>query len=288
MRATTGSTEGMVRLDGGFFLMGNESPDIFPYDGEGPVRRVRVDPFYASRFAVTNEQFDEFVRRTGYVSDAERFGWSLVFQNHLAPEERGVAVPGTPWWLRVEGATWAHPEGPDSGIHNRLHYPVVQVSWNDARRYCEWAGVRLPTEAEWEYASRGGLEQKKFPWGDELTPGGRHMCNVWQGRFPDIDLAEDGYAAPAPVNAFQPNGFGLYNTVGNTWEWCSDYFDAEWRRAATTENPVGPPEGTMRVLKGGSYLCHESYCYRYRNAARTSNTPDSGTTHMSFRVVRDL
>jgi len=207
-------------------------------------------------------------------------------------EHRGRALSATPWWVRVDGADWAHPEGLGHSLQGptpeRADHPVVQVSWNDTQAYCEWAGVRLPTEAEWEFAARGGLEQKSYPWGDELTPDGRHMCNIWQGTFPDVDLAEDGYSAPAPVDSFAANGYGLYTVVGNTWEWCADYFDPQWRQTATPVNPVGPPSGTTRVMKGGSYLCHASFCFRYRNAARTANTPDSATGNIGFRVVRDV
>jgi formylglycine-generating enzyme required for sulfatase activity len=263
----------MVRLDGGRFLMGSEAPEAFAVDGEGPVRKVLLDPFHISKFPVTNAQFAEFVARTGYVTEAQRWGWSL---------------PAAPWWVRVDGADWKHPEGPDQPAAERTHHPVVHVSWNDAQGYCDWAGVRLPTEAEWEFAARGGLEQKTYPWGDDYMPGGRHMCNIWQGTFPDIDLAEDGFSAPAPVDSFAPNGYGLYTVVGNVWEWCADYFDAHWRRTATPANPVGPPTGTTRVIKGGSYLCHASVCFRYRNAARTANTPDSATGNIGFRVVRDV
>jgi len=287
-RVTAGSTTDMVLLDGGRFLMGSELPDVYASDGEGPVREVVLDPFYASKFAVTNLQFAEFVRRTGYVTEAQRWGWSFVFRNHVPEAQRGPAVGATPWWIRVDGADWAHPEGPDSTVAARPHQPAVQVSWNDAQAYCDWAGVRLPTEAEWEYAARGGLEQKTYPWGDDLMPGGRHMCNIWQGSFPDVDLAEDGFSAPAPVNTFEPNGYGLFTVVGNAWEWCADYFDTHWHQTATRVNPVGPPAGTTRVMKGGSYLCHASFCFRYRNAARTANTPESATGNIGFRVVRDV
>jgi len=283
-----GSLENMVRIDAGAFHMGSESPAPFPADGEGPVRRVTLGGFYISKYAVTNEQFAEFVRRAGYRTEAERFGWSFVFRNHVAPVRRGPSPPGTPWWVRVDGADWQHPEGPDTSLRDRRDHPVVHVSWSDAAAYCAWAGYRLPTEAEWECAARGGLERKIYPWGDELTPEGRHMCNVWQGEFPDRDLGEDGFTSVAPVDSFQPNGFGLHNTVGNTWEWCGDYFDPSWHVEAARLDPVGPPSGDSRVMKGGSYLCHKSYCWRYRTAARTGTPPDTSTGHIGFRVVRDL
>ena len=283
----------MVRLEAGAFHMGSESPAPFPADGEGPVRRVTLGAFCIAKYAVTNEQFAEFVRKAGYRTEAERFGWSFVFRNHLAGQV-GQAVPpanvlpGTPWWVRVDGADWSHPEGPDSSVRTRPNHPAVHVSWNDAMAYCAWAGYRLPTEAEWEYAARGGLDQKTYPWGDDLTPEGRHMCNIWQGEFPDRDLAEDGFTTVAPVDSFQPNGFGLHNAVGNAWEWCANYFDPAWHVEATRLDPVGPPCGDTRVMKGGSYLCHESYCWRYRNAARTGTPPDSSSGHIGFRVVRDI
>jgi formylglycine-generating enzyme len=287
-RVTAGSLENMVRVDAGRFLMGSESAEAFPDDGEGPVRPVTLSAFYISKFAVTNEQFGEFVRRTGYRTEAERSGWSFVFRNHVRGDLRGLAVPGTPWWVRVEHADWAQPEGRDSSIGGRPHHPVVHVSWNDAQAYCTWAGYRLPTEAEWECAARGGLEQKTYPWGDELTPAGRHMCDIWQGTFPDVDLGEDGFTSVAPAGSFAPNGFGLFNAIGNTWEWCADYFDAHWHVEATHVDPQGPPSGQTRVMKGGSYLCHESYCRRYRNAARTGTPPDAATGHAGFRVARDI
>jgi formylglycine-generating enzyme len=291
-RATAGSLEGMQRLDGARFLMGSDYPKGFPEDGEGPVREVTVDPFYIDVTPVTNAQWREFVAATGFRTEAQRFGWSFVFQGHLPPERYielvETTVAAAPWWCKVAHADWLHPEGPDSSIANRDECPVVHVSWNDATEYCKWVGKRLPTEAEWEYAARGGLEQALFPWGDELTPDGRHLCNVWQGDFPAHDLGEDGYTAPCPPRAFPPNAYGLYSMTGNVWEWCSDWFDATYHVTATRTNPVGPPEATSKVMKGGSYLCHESYCNRYRVAARTSNTPDSATTNIGFRCVRDV
>ena len=289
-RATRGSTDAMVKLDGGLFLMGTDYELGFPQDGEGPVREVTLDPFYIDTHPVTNDQFIEFIAKTGYVTEAERFGWSFVFQGHVKdhPEVVDQRVPNVRWWCKVNASDWKHPEGPDTGVEQRSKHPVVQLSWNDAAAYAEWAGKRLPTEAEWEYAARGGAEQWLFPWGNELTPNGTHMCNVWQGKFPEDDSAEDGFSAPSPVDAFPANGFGLYSVSGNTWEWCADWFNANDHVTATRVNPVGPGSGSAKVMKGGSYLCHASYCNRYRVAARTSNTPDSATTNIGFRCVRDI
>lgn len=290
--ARGGSTDGMAKLDGGRFLMGTDSDEGFPADGEGPIREVTLDPFYIDAQPVSNEMFAGFVRATAYVTEAERFAWSFVFQGHIA-SDRGAAlidrrVPGTQWWCKVNGADWRHPEGPDTSIDARSAYPVVHVSWNDAAAYARWAGKRLPTEAEWEFAARGGLEQKVYPWGDELTPGGRHMCNIWQGEFPFHDTGEDGFTAPAPAGAFPANGYGLLGMAGNAWEWCADWFHPTHHVAATRVNPVGPADGVNRSMRGGSYLCHKSYCNRYRVAARTSNTPDSAATNIGFRCARDL
>ncbi len=291
VRATAGSADGMVKLPGGPFLMGTEIAEGFPTDGEGPIREILLDPFLIDALPVTNRDFDEFVGATSYRTDSDRLGWSFVFQGHI-PEARYQSVvedtvAAVPWWCKVAGAAWNHPEGPDSGIQSRPDHPVVHVSWNDAAAYAQWAGKRLPTEAEWEYAARGGLEQKLYPWGDELTPGGRHLCNIWQGEFPAVDLAEDGYSAPAPANAFPPNGFDLYTITGNVWEWCGDWFHPGHHILATRSNPVGLSQGAAKVMKGGSYLCHKSYCNRYRVAARTCNTPDSATTNLGFRCARD-
>ncbi|HEX4007088.1 MAG TPA: formylglycine-generating enzyme family protein [Acidobacteriaceae bacterium] len=279
----------MIALPGGSFLMGTDFPEGFADDGEGPVRAVTLDPFRIDGFPVTNERFGEFVRAAGYRTDAERFGWSFVFRAHV-PAARYVelvedTVAAAPWWCKVPGACWQMPEGPGSASAGREQHPVVHVSWADASAYAAWAGQRLPTEAEWEYAARGGLEQKLYPWGDKLRPEGQHLCNIWQGEFPRHDTAEDGYAGTCPVDAFPPNGFGLYSITGNTWEWCADWFDAVYHRTASRRNPAGPPRGTARVMKGGSFLCHKSYCNRYRMAARTSNTPDSSTSNIGFRCA---
>jgi formylglycine-generating enzyme required for sulfatase activity len=291
IRMTTGSTEDMVLLPGGRFLMGSESADSFPDDGEGPVRPVTVDAFWMDRYVVRNRDFAQFVAETRYVAEAERIGWSFVFAGDLPGDEElhaAAQVHGAEWWKGIEGATWSHPEGSSSDIGTRADHPVVHVSWNDAAAYAEWAGKRLPTEAEWEFAARGGLEQAAYPWGDELTPGGKHRCNIWQGVFPATNTAEDGFTSTCPADAFPANGYGLYGMTGNTWEWIADWSHPTWHQHATRHNPTGPPEGTARVLKGGSYLCHRSYCNRYRVAARSSNTPDSATTNISFRCVRDI
>ena len=282
--------EGLVPLPGGVFLMGTDDPEGCPADGEGPVRRVTLRPFAVARTAVTNAQFAAFVAATGYQTEAERFGWSFVF--HLfVPRSKRIALVGSagpaPWWLAVRGACWRAPEGPGSSTKGRRDHPVVHVSWHDAAAYCAWVGVRLPTEAEWEYAARGGLEQARYPWGDELTPGGKHRMNIWQGEFPARNTAADGHAGTAPVTAYKPNGHGLYNPTGNVWEWCADWFSPDHHRDGPREDPAGPPTGQARVIRGGSYLCHRSYCNRYRLAARSANTPDSATGNTGFRVAAD-
>lgn len=269
--------------------MGTDDEEGFPSDGEGPIREVHVDPFYIDPGAVTNAEFATFVKATGYRTDAERFGSSFVFHAYLSGEARvrvRHAVAGSPWWWVVEGASWSRPEGPGSTFSALQNHPVVHVSWNDAVAYADWRGKRLPTEAEWEFAARGGLDQRRYPWGDELMPGGVHRCNIWQGTFPNVDTAEDGYRGTAPVTAYRPNRFGLFNLVGNIWEWSSDWFTTILD-VRSGDNPRGPSGGSAKVIRGGSYLCHASYCNRYRVAARSSNTPDSSTGNMGFRCAHD-
>ena len=289
-RVKAATPTAIARLPGGEFLMGTDGDYGFAVDGEGPVHPVRLEPFYLEACCVTNEQFNEFVNATRYQTDAERFGWSFVFQGFLPAAQTAAAprVVGSEWWCRIEGATWRHPEGPGSNIKQRWNHPVVQVSWHDAAAYCAWVGKRLPTEAEWEYAARGGLVQKKFPWGDELEPAGRHRMNVWQGEFPRHNSVADSYAGTAPARSFKPNGHGLYNMTGNVWEWCWDWFAPGYYRVSPVDNPTGPGAGTRRVMRGGSYLCHASYCNRYRTDARSSNTPDSSTGNLGFRCAADL
>lgn len=282
----------MKQLPGGRFLMGTESDVGFPEDGEGPTREITLSPFFIDVHAVTNEEFAAFVEATGYRTEAERFGWSFVFQGHVPKHLKRSSsvrrVPGLDWWIAVEEACWYRPEGKGSNVRKRQTYPVVHVSWNDAVAFANWAGKRLPTEAEWEYAARGGLDGKTYAWGDELTPGGKHMCNIWQGVFPDYDTGEDGYAGTCPAESFRPNGFGLFNMAGNVWEWCSDWFHPQHHSLCESVNPTGPHRGEARTMKGGSFLCHSSYCNRYRVAARTSNTPESSTANLGFRCVSSV
>ncbi|WP_174614644.1 formylglycine-generating enzyme family protein [Virgibacillus ihumii] len=276
--------EKMVYLSGGVFLMGTEDRDGFSSDKEGPVRKVEVKPFYIDRTTVSNEEFKRFIDETGYVTDAEKYGWSFVFYKFLSDEQlkKSQQLPGTPWWFAVKNAFWYQPEGSGSSIKSHMDHPVTHVSWNDAEAFSKWAGKRLPTEKEWEFAARGGLEQKKYAWGDELHPDGEHYCNIWQGDFPRTNTREDGYLGTAPVESFPPNGYGLYNMAGNVWEWCSDWFDQSMNLLSRID-----PQTASKSMRGGSYLCHYSYCNRYRVAARSSNTMDSSTGNLGFRCVRD-
>jgi len=269
--------KGMVYLPGGDFLKGTEDKEGFKDDKEGPVQLTSVKPFYIDKAVVSNEEFKEFVEETGYVTDAEKYGWSFVFYKFLSKIQMkaSIQLQPAPWWFAVKNAYWYQPEGENSDILDRLHHPVVHVSWNDALAFCKWIGKRLPTEEEWEYAARGGLEQKKYPWGDQLHPNGEHHCNIWQGDFPKANTLEDGYLGTAPVDSFPPNGYGLYNISGNVWEWCLNSF----------ENTAS--QNDLKAIRGGSYLCHHSYCNRYRVAARSSNTLDSSTGNMGFRCARD-
>ncbi len=269
--------------------MGDPFDEGYPSDGETPVHEVTLDSFLMDATAVTNAQFATFVKATGYRTEAEDFGSSAVFHLVVPAENAevlGIAT-GVPWWLNVEGACWRHPEGPTSTIADRQNHPAVHLSWNDANAYCAWAGKRLPTEAEWEYAARGGLESRRFAWGDELTPNGRWNCNIWQGRFPQVNTLDDGFLTTAPVKSFRPNGFGLWNMAGNVWEWCSDWFSPDYYRESPASSPAGPESGEQRVMRGGSYLCHDSYCNRYRVAARSSNTPESFSGNLGFRCAND-
>jgi formylglycine-generating enzyme required for sulfatase activity len=276
----------MIAVAGATFAMGDDSVWTYPGDGEAPVHEVVLDEFSIGAYAVSNREFGAFVDAAGHQTDAERYGWSFVFAGLLPddfPDTRGVA--DAPWWRQVEGADWRHPEGPQSNVDARADHPVVHVSWNDAAAYCSWTGTRLPSEAEWEFAARGGLARAAFPWGNDLEPDGEHRMNVFQGTFPGDNTGADGHLGPAPVGAFPPNGLGLHNVTGNVWEWCADWFDPAYYATSPRENPRGPAHGERRVQRGGSYLCHLSYCRRYRVSARYASEPDSSTGNAGFRVA---
>jgi sulfatase modifying factor 1 len=268
--------------------MGDPFDEGYAADGELPVHPVRLDGFRIDTTAVTNAAFADFVADTGYRTEAEAYGSSAVF--HLAararPKDVLGAASGAPWWLNVSGADWAHPYGPESRWEEVPDHPAVHISHYDALAYCTWAGRRLPTEAEWEYAARGGLEQRRYPWGDDLLSADEmHLCNIWQGTFPTSNSEDDGFLTTAPVKSFPPNGYGLYEASGNVWEWCADWFLPKYYRNSPEASPQGPTIGRGRVMRGGSYLCHESYCNRYRLAARSSNTPESSSGNCGFRTV---
>lgn len=276
-------------VPGGIFEMGTRK-SLYPQDLDSPRRKVRVSPFLIAPHAVTNADFSAFVEQTGYRTVAEQEGWSYVFHLLLdAPERWPERPPGTPWWHKVEGAYWRAPEGPGSDVASRADHPVVQIAWYDAVAYARWAGLRLPREAEWERAARGGLKNAKFPWGNQMTPGGAHAMNTFQGEFPHRNTGEDGWIGTAPVNAFRPNGYGLWNMTGNVWEWVQDYYGERPACGRLPErDPEGPATGFARVQRGGSYLCHESYCDRYHVHSRTRNDPDSAAGNAGFRVADDI
>lgn len=318
----------MVRIPGGDLNMGSNTSYSFP--NERPVHRVTVAPFYLDPRPVTNAEFAEFIEATGYVTVAERpIDWeemkkqvppgtpkppdetlqpgSLVFRQTAGPVDlRNMGA----WWFWTNGASWRHPEGPGSSIEGRENHPVVHIAWEDANAYARWAGKRLPTEAEWEFAARGGLENQRYAWGDEENPEGRFMANRWTGKFPYFNDATDGFAGTSPVGSFPPNGYGLYDMGGNVWNWCSDIYRADTflQRAQEPQaccDPQGPesplgeqripgdpsppmvPGEERRVIKGGSFLCHPDYCESYRPAARRGSEPKSSTSHIGFRCAKD-
>ncbi len=264
----------LIELPPQSFAMGSEDAWAYPEDHEGPIHTVELAAFAIESVTVTNDRFAEFVTATGHVTDAERFGSSFVFAGLLPDDHPPTqAVVGAQWWRDVPGADWRHPHGPSSNLDGLGDHPVVHVSWRDAQAFCAWARRRLPSEAEWELAARGGLEGQPFPWGDQLEPDGDHRMNVWQGAFPVQNTAADGFVGTAPVDAFEPNGLGLFNTTGNVWEWTADRF--------------GASRPGQLALRGGSYLCHASYCRRYRVTGRIANTPDTSTGNIGFRCAAD-
>lgn len=276
-----------VLIPHGEFSMGDHFGEGYPADGELPVHTVLLDSYRIDCTAVTNAMFGAFIEATGFRTDAERFGSSAVFYLLVEAPKADIlgTAAGAPWWLNVRGADWRHPAGRNSSWEMISEHPVVQVSHLDALAYCRWAGRALPTEAQWEMAARGGLVGKRFAWGDELTEGGKHRCNIWQGRFPSANTLDDGFLGTAPVKSFAANGLGLYEVAGNIWEWCADWFLPKYYAHSPVNNPQGPKFGTGRVMRGGSYLCHDSYCNRYRVAARSSNTDESSAGNCGFRTV---
>jgi formylglycine-generating enzyme required for sulfatase activity len=295
---------GMVWIPGGRFWMGTEHMQ----DAQ-PVHQVEVKGFWIDRTDVTNEEFARFVKATGYVTIAERpldpKEFPKLAPDELAPGSVVFTPPPNPislenplaWWKFVRGANWRHPDGPNSDLHGKEKYPVVQIAWTDAEAYAKWAGKRLPTEAEWEFAARGGRDRQDYPWGNELNPKGKWMANTFQGHFPDKNSAEDGHSGVAPVASFPPNDFGLYDMSGNVWQWVSDWYRPDYytqiRSADAAINPQGPadsfdpqePAVRKRVQKGGSYLCTDQYCERYMPGARGKGDPETGTNHLGFRCV---
>jgi formylglycine-generating enzyme len=270
--------------------MGTDSQVGFAADGEGPARRVEVRGFEIAPTTVTNAQFRDFVRATHYITEAEQAGSSFVFFLQVPDELRRATrqvVRDLPWWLTVEMACWQRPEGPGSSILDRLDHPVVHVSWNDAAAYCHWANVRLPTEAEWEYAARGGLVGCTYPWGDEIAQQGAGQCHIWQGEFPSLP-SPTWRPGTVAAKSLPPNGYGLYNCVGNVWEWCSDWFSPTYHQETGSIDPVFEKVTGRRSMRGGSFLCEQSYCNRYRIAGRSSNAPSSSSSNCGFRVVRSL
>ncbi len=308
------SHEGMVWIEGGTFTMGATDNEGRP--DEYPAHEVKVDGFWMDSHEVTNGQFRKFVEATGYVTIAERKPDWEEMKKQLPPgtpkPPDSVLVPGSlvfsppdhavplnnpaRWWKWVPGANWKHPEGPGSSIKGKDNYPVIQVAWEDAKAYAKWAGKRLPTEAEWEYAARGGLIDNKYPWGNENPEKGKPKANTWQGNFPNINTDWDRFIALAPVKSFAPNGYGLYDMAGNVWEWCSDWYDANYYKTLAgklTTNPQGPeksydpmsPTIPMHVIRGGSFMCNKSYCKGYRVTSRMMSSPDSGLENLGFRCV---
>ena len=333
VKAPVEAPAGMIWIAGGGFTMGDERgapdkdpkyKDVIPEHFDAMIEhRVELDGFYMDQTEVTNRQFKAFVDATKYVTTAEkrvdlqklyaqvgkklpqgkqRFkpACSVCYNRKMDPskvDKKGQLDPSWIYkskiWTYVEGADWRHPEGPKSSIKNLMDHPVVHVSWDDAMAYCKWAGKQLPTEAQWEYAARGGLKRQRYPWGDELKPGGRWQANIWQGKFPIEDKGEDGYKGTAPVKSFKPNGYGLYEMAGNVWEWCADWHHPLYYKVSPLRNPTGPDEPfigpsnptKMRVQRGGSFMCSDNYCIGYSVAARMKGEQDNGAFHTGFRCV---
>jgi formylglycine-generating enzyme required for sulfatase activity len=269
-------------------FVGTDNP-VIPLDGEGPERRASIQAFRLEVEAVTLRRFAEFVRATGYVTDSERCGSSSVFKPLLNNADLAVGFGlDTSWWALVADANWRQPEGAGSTADQRLDHPVTQVSWNDAVAFATWVGGRLPTEAEWEHAARGGNKRQIYPWGDEEPTDDKVFCNIWQGPFPNGNTLRDGYLGTAPTRSFHPNDSGIYNLCGNVWEWTADAFRIRSLSRNARARTGQAKRYSDKVLKGGSFLCHKSYCYRYRIAARMGLSSDSAASNCGFRVAYDL
>jgi formylglycine-generating enzyme required for sulfatase activity len=308
----------MLPIPGGEFAMGDATGDGMAW--ERPVHTVRVDPFFLDAFEVTNAEFQAFVASTGHKTTAEKPAEiadimrqlppgtpppspdklrpsSMVFRKTKGPAQLNVPGDWSQWWEYVAGADWRHPSGPEDSIKGKEYLPVVQVSWDDAAAYCKWAGRRLPSEAEWERAARGGRDRGRFTWGDEPFDTASPQANIWQGKFPYLDTAEDGYDGIAPVGRFPANAYGLHDMAGNVWEWCADWYRADTYATLAANgvavNPRGPdasldpdePHAPKRVIRGGSYLCTTTYCASFRPSARMKTSPDSATNHQGFRCA---
>ncbi|MBA4190500.1 MAG: formylglycine-generating enzyme family protein [Planctomycetaceae bacterium] len=311
---------GMVWIPGGKFTMGTKDTNPRFFDAY-PEHEVELDGFWIDETEVTNSQYAEFVKATGYVTVAEQTPTKEQIMANLQPgvppPPPEALVPGSlvfrqpddpvswdreeGWWEWVPGACWKHPEGPGSSITDRMDHPVVHVCWKDAEAYCKWAGKRLPTEAEWERAARGGLAAATFAWGDDVPDaGGKWRCNIWQGNFPDKNTLADGYVRTAPVKSYPPNGYGLYEVAGNVWEWCADWYMPEYYKNSPMKNPQGPgssydprvrqtenPYAPKRVMRGGSFLCSDGFCARYKPYGRGQGDIDTGQSHVGFRCAKD-
>jgi formylglycine-generating enzyme required for sulfatase activity len=305
----------MIFIPGGEFIMGTDDPQS--YLPERPAHRIIVDSFWIDEHPVTNQQFAKFIKATKYITTAEKKpdweelkkqlppGTPKPSDNKLVPASLVFKAPkdAVPlnnmhyWWHWVPGAHWKHPEGAKSHLKHKNKHPVVQVSWEDAKAYCEWRGASLATEAQWEYAARGGLKEKRYAWGDELKPQGQWMANIFQGKFPHHNTQEDGFAGTSPVKSFPPNAYGLYDMIGNVWEWCADFYSTkiyhDYKNHGTIKNPQGPdkpfdpefPLEPRRVIKGGSFLCSDHYCLNYRPSARRGMAQDTSMSHIGFRCV---